>query len=475
MDLDAAPASDLLGPRFLAGDPPLAAIGAGAGPAARAAGIVPRLDRPAALAFLRDREYDVKRTLFTGVTLVEPLAHVRRDTGLGWVAEAPPGAPPPRAATDPTACAVALHQALSAAVATALAPAKRAAVALGGGLDSAAIAAVAAAEGRRLQRPAAGLRFFHLLTPVGTAEVVHARAVARHLGHALVEILAGDGDPYAGVHTLLAANDFPGDAGGPAFWAQTGTRFKSEGIDVLLTGDGGDEAIGPWPPTAPGSAVGALGRPSVRARAVLARAAEVTGPRAEWSGGVAAARRGARVPPWLLERLRVAGDTTSAPFPRRGLAGSAAERDRVLRCARASATLGWTRAFDRVYGTRTTCPFFDPHVQDVVLSFPDEVFRLRGHPKGLLKHAFERELPPVHRDRPSDVPPWEPLLRTAFERHGAAWVDQYLAGGALERDEIVKAPEAAEAFQAAARGSADDLLLAGAIIGLATWASARWF
>ena len=473
MDLDAAPASDLLGPRFLAGEAPLAAIGAAAGPAARAAGIVPRLDRPAALAFLRDREYDVKRTLFTGVALVEPLSHVRRDETQGWVAEPPPGAPPPRSATDPTACALALHQALSAAVATALAPAKRAAVALGGGLDSAVIAAAAAAEWRRLQRPAAGLRFFHLLTPVGTAEVVHARAVARHLGHALVEILAGDGDPYAGVHTLLAANDFPGDAGGPAFWAQTGSRFKSEGIDVLLTGDGGDEAIGPWPPVAPGSAVGAIGRPSVRVRAVLAKSAEAAA--APRPGTPAVARRGARVPPWLLERLRVAGDTTPAPTPRRGLSGAAAERDRVLRSARASATLGWTRAFDRVYGTKTTCPFFDPHVQDVVLSLPDDAFEFRGRPKGLLRLAFDRELPPAPRERTGEVPPWEPLLRTAFDRFGPAWVDQYVAGSALERDEIVRAHEAAEAFQAATRGSADDLLLAGAIVGLATWAAARWF
>jgi asparagine synthetase B (glutamine-hydrolysing) len=474
MDLDAAPAADLLGPRFLAGDPPVNAIGAGGAPAARAAGLVPRLDRPAALAFLRDREYDVKRTLFTGVTMIEPLAHVRRDPGVGWVVDLPPGAPPPRAAADPTACALALHQALSAAVATALAPAKRAAVAIGGGLDSSAVAACAASEWKRLQRPPQGLRFFHLLTPVGTAEVVHARAVARHLGHALVEILAGDGDPYTGVHTLLAANDFPGDSGGPANWAQMGSRMKSEGIDVLLTGDGGDEAIGPLPPTASGSAVGVVGRPSVRARAVLAKSAEAV-PIRERPGAVPPARRGARVPPWLLERLRVAGDTTAAPFPRRGLTGAAAERDRALRCARSSATLGWMRAFDRVYGTRITCPFFDPHVQDVVLSFPEGVFQLRGTPKGLLKLTFERELPPVQRERAADVPPWEPMLRTAFERYGAGWADQYVAGGALERDEIVSAPQAAESFAAAARGSVDDLTLACAIVGLGAWASARYF
>jgi hypothetical protein len=133
------------------------------------------------------------------------------------------------------------------------------------------------------------------------------------------------------------------------------------------------------------------------------------------------------------------------------------------------------RAFDRVYGTRTSCPFYDPHVQDVVLSLPEDVFRLRGHPKGLLKHAFERELPAMQRERAIDVPPWEPVLRTAFERFGPAWADQYVAGGALEKEDVVTGAQATVAFQAAARGSADDLSLAGALIGLATWAAARYF
>lgn len=275
--------------------------------------------------------------------------------------------------------------------------------------------------------------------------------------------MAGDGDPYVGTHTLLAANDFPGDGGGPAAWAQVGSRMKSEGIDVILTGDGGDEAVGVTGETAPSSLGGILGRLGVRARALLRRL------------GAVGARGGPRGPKWLLERARAAEDTLAAPGPRRGLVGSAADRDRALRSARESATIGWVRAFDRVYGTQTTCPFLDPHVQDVVVTIPDLAFTVRQGPKGLLRLAFERELPVVQRERPKDQPLWEPLFRAEFARFGAGWCDTYVAGGALEREDIITAPLAREVFERAAKGDLEDLSLGLAVAGLAAWTAARYF
>src|SRR5262249_20807374 len=161
------------------------------------------------------------------------------------------------------------------------------------------------------------------------------------------ELRAPDVDPTEGTEALLAANDFPSDGGGSAMWTAFGARLREHGVEVLLTGDGGDEAVGDAP-----------GKPSP-ARAFASR------PRA--LAGVRRRAQGRDAPPWLRERSRGVPETRAAPPPRGAREGDAAWRDQALRCGRQSANVGWWRAFDAVFSTRSVVPFLDARVQDVAL------------------------------------------------------------------------------------------------------------
>ena len=421
------------------------------------AGVAPKLDRQTALGFLVHDAYDARRTFFERLAPVPMRCIVIAHADGSLAVETPPGPKP--IALDAEEAGTALRDTLDAAVEDAIRDAARVAITASGGLDSNAIAASASIAWRRLGRDPNHLRLYHLL-PRGPSEVEHARALSAALAHPLVVIDVPAGDSYEGNEAYLAALDFPVDGGGSSGWLKAYAAMRDDGMEVVLSGDGGDEAVGDVP--------GPERSPLLRAARRLA--GRIVGPARR-----AASRRRARVglPAGLAAAARGIDEPERTPLPRRGLRGGAAARDRALRSARQSAMVVSNVTMARLFGLRHRSPFLDPRVSDLLTALPAAAFERDRHPKALLVRALEGRVPQGLGTRGKDQPAYEPLFAEDIRAHGDAWLDRFLHGSRLEASGLLSLADARAILGAAGTGDEAAIARALALLGLSAWARAR--
>jgi asparagine synthetase B (glutamine-hydrolysing) len=236
--------------------------------------------------------------------------------------------------------------------------------------------------------------------------------------------------------------------------------MRDDGIDLVLSGDGGDEAVGD------------SGAPD---RAPLVRFARGAARRVLAPARRAATRRRALVglPPGLAASARGIDEPERTPRARPGLHGGAAARDRALRSARQAAMADWNRGMAGLFGARASSPFLDPRVVDAVTSLPEAAFETDRAPKALLRRALEGRLPAALATRAKDQPPGEPTWSRAAREHGESWLERFVEGGALEAAGLLGLADARELLRAAGEGDAVAIPRALALLGLSSWVRAR--
>ncbi|MCK6480649.1 MAG: asparagine synthase (glutamine-hydrolyzing) [Planctomycetes bacterium] len=199
----------------------------------------PAADREALLEYLSFQVPLSDRTLFRGIRRLGPgrLLEVgpgRRAERTWWE---PPG-PDPGAEEDPAAAAEALREELRVSVDRCLRADAPLGAFLSGGLDSTAVAALAA-------RGVAGpLPAFHGAYDEGPAfdERPHARAAAAGIGADLREVVIGPGEAAEALPALVRALEEP--MGGPgALGSWFTAREAARSVKVVLGGQGADEVF----------------------------------------------------------------------------------------------------------------------------------------------------------------------------------------------------------------------------------------
>jgi asparagine synthetase B (glutamine-hydrolysing) len=424
-------------------------------------GAPPRLDPARALGLLATGHFDSHRSFFSGVGLVPP--HVPVLCGRDGVLETGVAeGPPPQIGTSADEAASRLAGALLDAARRALVGASRPAITLSGGLDSTAVAWAATRAWRDLGRPSEAIAAYHLLPESGPSEEDRARAAADALGLRLVLVSIPPADPWEGTEKFLSRLPFPPDGGGVAEILAFRRRMRSDGVDAVLTGDGGDEALEAH---AEDERVGFRARVRAPLRALAAPLLRARG-----------RRRALRdAPEWLRVAMRDVPLPAPSPEPRRGLSGAAASRDRLLRCARQQAIVGFHRGLDETFGSRTSFPFLDGGVIDLVVSLPVAALRGDGRGKSLIRRALAEGLPAVVLDqrKETDQPYVEPLRIDEARRYGRSWMDRFVCGGTLEAGRLLPRDGADELLRRATEGERRSSSTLHALVGVEAWAHAR--
>lgn len=424
-----------------------------------ATGLAPQLDLDRTLGLLSTGYFDSHRSFFAGVDLVPPHVPMLRAAD-GKLREGVAAGPAPRTAS-PAEAAPWLLETLLAEIRPVLASARRPAVTLSGGLDSSAVAWAASRVWRELGRSPESLRAYHHLPPSGPTEEKRARVVADSLGMELVALTFALGDPWEGAEDFLARLPIPPDGGGISEVLAFHRRLRDDGVDVVLTGDGGDEAL-----TA--HAEDDLGVIRRRLRSMGRRVARPLLRRRRRAEGL----RGA--PDWLRSAMEGVPIPEASPRARGGLTGAAASRDRLLRCSRQQAIVAFHRALDECFGTRTACPFLGRALLDLLVSLPAAAVAGDGRPKGLLRLALRGLLPPSVLDQSKDDQPYvEPQRVTELERHWRDWRTGLVREGVLDRSGLLTIDEAESLAGTALEGDLRALMRVNAIVGLEVWARAR--
>jgi asparagine synthase (glutamine-hydrolysing) len=424
----------------------------------RAAARPARLDRASVLGLIAFGQFDSYRSFFRDVALVPPYASVN-PAPAGTLRWSTPAGPARRAATSEEAARLVVETLLD-VVRRALRHADRPAVALSGGLDSSAVAWAAAQAWRELGRRPADLAAYHQLPASGPTEERHARTVAAALGIRFHAVSSRPCDPWDGSEALLRRLPFPPDGGGLAELLTFQRRLRDDGVDVLLTGDGGDEAFDAHAD----DEIGPAGRALRRVLGPLVRPLRA-----------ARRRRQARgtLPDWLRVRVGRSSPPEASPVPRTGLFGAAAARDRLLRCARQQTIVALYDGLDALHGTRTVVPLLDRALVDLVVSLPSGTLAVDGRPKGLLRYALAGRLPETVVARPKDQPYAEPARVGDLARYGAAWDERFLRGGLLEQADVLPRSAAADLIRDGGRGDLAALTHVHAALGLEAWADAK--
>ncbi len=198
----------------------------------------PAADREALLEYLSFQVPLSDRTLFRGIRRLGPGRVLLVDPGgfresAWWSAPEETDGP-----ADPAAAAGALREALAESVVRCLRADVPVGAYLSGGLDSAAVAALAIRGG------APGLRLFHGAYDEGPAydERGHARAAAGELGAGLSEVVIGPAEAAAALPAIARALDEP--MGGPgAIGSWFTAREAARSVRVVLGGQGADEVF----------------------------------------------------------------------------------------------------------------------------------------------------------------------------------------------------------------------------------------
>jgi asparagine synthase (glutamine-hydrolysing) len=334
-------------------------------------------------------------TLYAGIQRVPPGHAVELGGGRWTVRRWWRPAARRHIATDDAA--VAVRGELEAAVERAITGARRPALLLSGGIDS---AAVATAAGDRIATCYSGV----FPDRPAIDETQRLRRVRAVLGLTGVESAIGSGSALAGAAEFLAEWELPPASPNRSVWAPLYRRAADDGVDVLLTGDGGDELFGcaryliadrirSMRPTAAVRLAGSLPgmRPHPRPR-LIARALLVYGV------------RGA-LPPALHDRLRAARGRSRGPDWLTRPARDDRWRWKRSPGPRWSAyllhlltddPLGTTEQRARegaMQGLRFRQPLLDPAMVEFAMSLPPELAFDGELDRPLLRRALSGELP----------------------------------------------------------------------------------
>lgn len=353
-----------------------------------------RIDPPGLHEYLRLLDISPPRTIYAGITALEPEQLVTWTPIGPRVTGRPTPLPPATAPTGLAAATDALEQALLAAVAERLPATGDVVVFLSGGVDSACLCALAAdlAPGRVV---AVTVGF----DDPGADESALATGIATHLGvrHALLRFNL---DSYRAAFDALAVQaDYPfaDPAGAPTLLA---FRHAVGLADVALDGTGADTLLGIMPARHQRMAVGWAAQLPRPLRAGLARALGTL--------------------PWARDYRPILdfGDPEEVlmrwrGFPRQAIAelvGAPVDLSgsrfywlfrsfpRHAHFERYSALMG-NLPDDRLHvaahltGLRVRFPFFDPGVVGLVRGLPRDLRWRRDEPKRVLKAALARRLP----------------------------------------------------------------------------------
>jgi asparagine synthase (glutamine-hydrolysing) len=198
----------------------------------------PDADDLAIAYHLVDHSVPDGRTLYSGVRRLGGGAYLEisergRSAGRHW---APKYVPPVRAPRAELAAG--LQRVLIAAAARA-APPRAGAVLLSGGLDSSVVAALAAPRSAGLQAVSAAFPHEPELDETGWAQ-----QVADHTGVALETVPIGRRDPLEAARAYTRAWSLPLPAPGIVIEAPLIAAARAAGAEVVLDGQGGDEALG---------------------------------------------------------------------------------------------------------------------------------------------------------------------------------------------------------------------------------------
>lgn len=123
-----------------------------------------------------------------------------------------------------------------------LAGARRAGIFLSGGLDSSSVAGIAAhglGADQSLHAYAATFPDYPTMD-----ETPHILSVARHLGIGVTAIEVQGGSVFAGALEFLATWELPEASSNGFFQRPMARRAAEDGVDVVLSGEGGDELFG---------------------------------------------------------------------------------------------------------------------------------------------------------------------------------------------------------------------------------------
>jgi asparagine synthetase B (glutamine-hydrolysing) len=371
--------------------------------------------------------------------------------------------------------ASALRASILEAVEDSLRDAKRPGVLLSGGLDSSIVAVAASAAWRRLGRDPQDLRLHHSLPVEGEGEVAHARAVAEHLRLPLHLRRAGWADPYEGTEDCLRRMPVPVDDGGVSDLLDIARTLRDDGVDVVLTGEGGDEAFnGYWfRPWRRASLVGtALAAAEHAARAVARPVRDAL------LGRDGALRRRARrsgLPSDLLAQAPVYESGLDYPPARVGLTGARARRDRMCRTGRVLLCVSTLRAVSESVGVQTRFPLLHARVLDTVASLDPARFLTSrdGSDKWVARRAFATELPSTAVQRPKWSHSGVPTQQAWQADRMRAWYERYVAQGPLERGGLVSPDTARQILDGAAEGTLAGHWRARALLSLGAWCAAR--
>jgi asparagine synthase (glutamine-hydrolysing) len=273
---------------------------------------------------------------------------------------------------------------------------------LSGGLDSGAIYATAAAQGRALSAFTLGV------TDPALDETSRARATVSHVGGAEWVSVAASASAYDFAGEVAETRELPTYPTGVASYALR-RQMAARGGRVLLNGVGSDEWFyGHRAHLADLLFRGRLLAFAARWRVELALPDSV-GTAGVWRDAVwplvpswvrPAARRlvvGRRLPPWmdaglanrvaLADRLRAWGDRLPAR--------SHAARQMIAE-AWSPAALAAREDQERFavrFGLEDRAPFYDRRIVDFALALPEDERRLEGLPKSLLRRAMAGRLP----------------------------------------------------------------------------------
>lgn len=387
--------------------------------------VTPEIDRDA-LDDLFSLSYPCPpRTMFRGIVELRPGHRMTVEQGGGpaapvrwWRAPFRPRGEHVRGSTSDVEQA--LRAQLEDAVHTHLFADVPVAARVSGGIDSSAIAALAARDTAR-----ALTTFSIVFDDPQYDERIHARSVARHLGAESREVLA-DASVAERLPEMVKALEMPQPIPVAIGGLLLAERERAEGVPVVLTGEGADEIFGGYDVFRASRARRALAKPWARPfRRLVYRAVEratrqpagladflVAG--APRDAAVARAFRGLR-PPWLdvwrmldVERdlLLGAGGRRVRPIeePPEGFgalvrddASSLDPLDAELALELETRLPSWILVIgDRTamaHGVEMRVPFLDHRVVELVASIPPHM-KMRGmREKAILRHAVKDLLP----------------------------------------------------------------------------------
>ena len=367
--------------------------------------VAPRIDRAALASYLMFGSVSEPLTMISGIRAA-PAGEVIR-----WNARPTPPSvivrlsmfeTPDRLIRDAAEAARVVRRALERSIDRHLVSDVPVAVFLSGGIDSSAVAALAA------QRAGTSLDAFTVtFADRRLDESAIAAAVARRYGIRQHEIPLGDADLLGALPGAFAAMDQPSLDGINTYVVSKAVR--AHGIRVVLSGLGGDELF--------------AGYPSFRRAKALARYSRLPGPARQVAARVAArvgGLRGAKIALGLRKGMpgdaaylasralfgesRVSDLCGARPWP----APSAPRALSVLQQVSWNELTGYMRdtllrdsdVFSMAHGLELRVPFVDREVASAAFSIADSIKLSRGMAKPVLVDAVRDLLPREVWDRP---------------------------------------------------------------------------